>query len=102
MKTNTSESQVVQEIPENEKRYHHFSTKEFGSRAGVHHNDIGVSETTPISRIHPQITTPEQLMLYSIFEMQKHIVFMLAKTDEDVREYATYNAFFECALNNLK
>jgi hypothetical protein len=102
MKTNTSKSEVIQEIPENEKRHHHFSVKEFGSRAGEHHNDIGVTASTSLRRIHESIKTPEQLMLYSIFEMQKHIVFMLAKTDEDIREYAMYTAFFECALNNIK
>lgn len=102
MKTSKSKSEIIQDIEEDEKRYHHFSVKEFGSRAGDLHNDIGVTESTPLHRIHESIKTPEQLMLYSIFEMQKHIVFMLAKTDEDIREYATYNALFECALNKIK
>lgn len=84
-----------------EKRIHHFTIEEFGKRAGELHADTGITEQTPVERIHSAIKTPEHLMLYSIFEMQKHIVFMLAKSDEDIREYATYNAFFECALNNI-
>jgi hypothetical protein len=62
---------------------------------------VGVKLETPIERINEYCKTPEQLMLFCIFEMNKQILYMLARNQDDAREYATWDSIFQNALAHV-